>query len=510
MKIDSQEETKALPHSSELVTENVYAFPLSFAQQRLWFLDQLQPNSSSYNVSWSIRMTGRLDCEALERSLNEIVQRHEVLRTTFSVDGGEPVQVVAPFLRVPLPVIDLSDRHDREEQARRVAREEAQQPLDLNKGPLVRARLLRLEQDDHVLLLSMHHIIFDGWSRRILVRELATLYEAFSCGQASPLPAVALQYADYAVWQRRHLRGDNLEKHLSYWKKQLAGAPASVNLPTDRPRPAVQMFRGTARTFALSHNLSERLNVLSRSQGATLFMTLLATFQALLARYSGEEDIVVGTPIANRNRSEIEGLIGFFANTLALRTDLSGDPTFAELLGRVKEVALGAYAHQDMPFEKLVEELRPERSLSHNPLFQVLFSLQNAPRQAFELAGLTLKPLEAASGTAKFDISLFMSETSEGLRGRVEYNTDLFDAGTMERMLKHYEVLLEAAVENPGLRISQLPLLTATRTAADAGGVELDAVGVCTASLPAPDIRAASGAHARCGGLHLRRSAVEL
>ena len=396
MNTDSQFGTKMAPGPSELENQQVYVFPVTFAQQRLWFLDQLQPNSASYNVAWSIRISGRLQEQALAQSLNEIVRRHEVLRTVFAEKDGEPVQVVSASQSLPLPLLDLSANVQREAEAQRAALEESQQPLDLKNGPLVRARLLRLAEEEHVLLLTLHHIIFDGWSRRIFVQELATLYQAFGAGKPSPLPDLSLQYADYAVWQKRHFQGTNLEKQLAYWKTQLAGAPASLDLPTDRPRPAVQSFRGAVKTFSFPHDLSAHLSQFGRQQNATPFMILLAAFQALLARYSGQEDIVVGTPIANRNRAEIEGLIGFFANTLVLRTKVAGDLSFSDLLMRVKENALGAYAHQDIPFEKLVEELRPERSLSHNPLFQVLFSLQNAPRQAFELPGLQLKPMEVA------------------------------------------------------------------------------------------------------------------
>src|SRR5581483_778035 len=440
--------------------ENGYVFPGTFAQQRLWFLGELQPNSAAYNVSWPLQITGKLKIEALQQSLDEIVRRHEVLRTTFATQEGQPVQVVAQTGSVPVSIVDLSQHASRESEARRLIAEEAQRPLDLKAGPLVRAQLLRMQEEEHILLLTTHHIIFDGWSRRILVGELATLYEAFSCGKPSPLPDLSLQYADYAVWQRKHLQGQVLDKQLSYWKQRLAGAPASLALSTDHPRPAVQSFRGAIQTFVILQRLIEQMNSLVRQQGATLFMGLLAAFQLLLSRYTGQDDIVVGTPIASRNRSEVEGLIGLFANTLVLRTKLSGRWTFSELLEQVKETARGAYAHQDMPFEKLVEELRPERSLSHNPLFQVLFSLQNAPRQAFELSGLKLNLMESSSNTAKFDLSLFLIETGEGLRGRMEYNTDLFEAGTIERMLGHYQALLEAAVASPEVPVSELPLLT--------------------------------------------------
>src|SRR5271169_3171183 len=445
----------------EPIAEYVYVFPVTFAQQRLLFLDQLDPSSTSYSVPWSIRITGELNAAALERSLNEIVRRHEILRTTFDIVDGQPVQIVAPSLRVPLTLVDLAGLADPEQAAKSAALKEARTPVDLRNGPVVRTKLLRLGLADHVLLFTMHHMVFDGWSRRIFVTELAALYEAFSDGRSSPLPELPLQYADYAVWQRNYLQGDNLDKLLDFWTDHLEGAPTTLDLPTDRPRPAVQSFHGAVRSFSFPKALSDEVNRASRQAGATPFMTLLAAFQVLLSRYSGQDDVVVGTPIANRNRGEIEGLIGYFANTLPLRTRLDGDPTFRDLLERVKETSLGAYAHQDMPFERLVEELRPERSLSHNPLFQVLFSLQNAPRKAFELNGLQLTPLGGVTGTtAKFDISVFLLEDANGRSGRIEYNTDLFDGTTIDRMLRHYLGMLEAALANPETHISQLPLLT--------------------------------------------------
>jgi amino acid adenylation domain-containing protein len=371
-----------------------------------------------------------------------------------------PVQVIAGALSIPLPVLDLSSSAGAETQAENLAREEARKPLDLEKGPLVRAKLLRLAPEEHTLLLTMHHIVFDGWSRRVLVRELAALYEAFCSALPSPLPPVKLQYADYAVWQRNQLQGAKLEKQLAYWRRQLAGAPATLDLPADRPRPAVQTFNGSKLPLALPKDLTDKLTAFSRQQGATLFMTLLAGFQLLLSRYSNQEDVVVGTPIASRNRAEIEEMIGFFANTLVLRTKFSEGSNFKDVLAQVKETALGAYAHQDVPFEKLVEDLRPDRDLSQNPLFQVMFSLQNAPRQAFELKGLKLSLMDMGEASAKFDISVFLSESADGVGGRIEFNTDLFDAPTIQRMIGHYRILLQAAVADPELKISELPLLT--------------------------------------------------
>ncbi len=373
---------------------------------------------------------------------------------------ASPVQVVSDELSIPLPVLDLSRSATREEEAQRLASEEARQPLDLEHGPLVRAQLLRLGAEDHILLLTMHHIIFDGWSRRILVRELAALYEAFGAGQPPSLPEPKLQYGDYAVWQGKQFQGANLEKQLSYWRQQLAGAPTSLDLPTDHPRPTVQSFNGARLPWSLSQEFTEKLQSFSRERGVTMFMTLLAGFQVLLSRYSNQDDVVVGTPIANRNRAEIEEMIGFFTNTLVLRTRLAAESTFSEILSQVKETALGAYAHQEMPFEKLVEELQPERNLGQNPLFQVMFSYQNAPRSAFELKGLKLSLMDTGEVTPKFDLSLFLSETPEGVRGRVEYNTGLFEARTMEGLLRHYQVLLESAIAQPNSLIARLPMLT--------------------------------------------------
>ena len=441
---------------------NAYAFPLTFAQQRLWFLTQLEGDPASYNIPWAVRIEGALNVSVLEHALREIVDRHEVLRTTFSMSGNEPAQIVgADSSSFALLVADLSSfpADSREQEAHRLAQEEARRPMDLVHGPLFRITLLRLNHTDHILLFTLHHIIFDGWSRRVFVRELAAIYEAFLQGKPSPLPVLPLQYADYAVWQRENLRGATLDRHLTYWRKQLEAVPSHLELPTDRPRPATQSFAGALCKWQIPASLVTQLTALSRAAGTTLFMTLLGAFDVLLAKYSGQEDIVIGTPIANRNRAEIEALIGFFTNTLVLRTDVSGDPSFLEVLTRVKETALGAYAHQDMPFEKLVEELKPERSLSFNPLFQVFFSLQNAPKQSLQLPGLRLTTLERIGSTSKFDLSLFLNETPEGLRGDMEYSTDLFEAATIEQMLRHYEGLLRAVVENPQQRLSQIDIL---------------------------------------------------
>ena len=439
--------------------ESPYA--LSFAQQRLWFLHKLETAGAAYHIPTFFRVEGRLDLAALGYALDEIVRRHEALRTVFREADGEAAQFVLPPAHVPLPLVDLEGMppRERELEAARLSTEEAQTPFDLTEGPLLRARLLRLAPEEHVLLLTMHHIVSDGWSMGVLSREVVALYAAHMRGEPSPLEEIPLQYADFAAWQREWLTGDVLEAQLSYWRSQLAGAPAALELPTDRPRPAEQTFRGSHIEFALPADLTASLRAHGRSSGATLFMTLLAGFQALLSRYAGQEDLVVGTPIANRARTELEPLIGFFVNTLALRTNLSGDPTFHELLARVREVTLGAYAHQDVPFERLVEELQPERDRSRNPLFQVMFALQNAPVSVLELPGLTLRPQEFDSGSTRFDLECHLREAGEGLRGLISYSTDLFDEATVQRLAAHFQTLLEAAAAAPATRVSSLPLL---------------------------------------------------
>ncbi|MGA3164142.1 MAG: amino acid adenylation domain-containing protein [Verrucomicrobiota bacterium] len=437
---------------------------LSFAQQRLWFFDQLEPGLSAYNIPAAVRLKGPLNLAALEQSLNEIVKRHESLRTTFGKVEGRPTQVIAPSLTIKLPVVDLRKlpASERETEVRRWVTAEAQRPFDLSQGPLVRGTVLRLGDEEHVGLLTMHHIVSDGWSTGILVREMATLYVAFCAGGSSPLPALPIQYADFAHWQRQWLQGEVLETQIAYWKKQLAGAPALIDLPTDHPRPAVQTFRGAHQSLVLPKHLQEGFKALSRQEGVTQFMTLLAAFKVLLYRYTSQDDLVVGTPIANRNRLETEGLIGFFVNALVLRTDLSGNPSFRELLRRVREVCLGAYGHQDLPFDRLVEELHLKRDLSRNPLFQVMFVLHHASLRAVELPGMTLSPVEGDSETAHFDLTLQILDTEQGLTAAFVYNTDLFEAATITRMLGHFQTLLEAMVADPEQRLADLPLLTET------------------------------------------------
>jgi aspartate racemase len=432
--------------------------PLSFAQQRLWFINQLEPDSPAYNVPWVRRISGLLKVHSLEQSLNEIVRRHESLRTSFIIVDGEPVQVVSASESIAISIIDLSHLPHSEQQAQRLAAEEAQRPFDLSRGLLLRASLLRVSEKEHVLLLVMHHIVTDGWSMGVLFRELMALYDAFANGKPSPLAELDIQYADFAVWQRLWLQGEELERQLSYWRQQLDGASGLLDLPTDRPRPAVQSYRGAKLGAVLPKDLSDRVNGLSQREGATLFMTLLAAFQALLSRYSGQSDICVGSPIANRNQGKIEDLIGVFVNTLVLRTDLSEDPSFQELLRRVKEVALEAYAHQDLPFEKLVEELQPERSLSRNPLFDAMFVLQNAPASTVKLPGVVLSPWSISNKTTRFDLEVHVWDRADGLACTFIYNTDLFDEATIIRMMGHFQVLLEGVAADPQRRLSMIPL----------------------------------------------------
>jgi amino acid adenylation domain-containing protein len=436
--------------------------PLSFAQQRLWFIDQLEPGNSAYNIPAAIRLKGLLNLAALEQSLNEIVKRHESLRTTFVMVDGRPAQVIAPPLTIKLPVVDLRKlpETERETEVRRLVTEGAQRPFDLSQGPLLRVALLRLGDEEHVGLLTMHHIVSDGWSTGILIRELARLYVAISAGGSLSLPELPIQYADFAHWQRQWLQGEVLETQLAYWKQQLAGAPSLLDLSTDRPRPVVHTFRGAHQSMMLPKTLTAGFKALGRQEGVTQFMTLLAAFKALLYRYTSQDDLIVGAPIANRNRLEIEGLVGCFVNALVLRTDLSGNPSFRDLLRRVREVCLGAYGHQDLPFDRLVEELRLKRDLSRNPLFQVMFVLQNASMRAVELPGLTLSPVEGDSETAHFDLTLVVVDAEQGLTASFVYNTDLFEAATIARMLGHFQILLEAMVADPEQRLSDVPLLT--------------------------------------------------
>jgi acyl carrier protein len=436
--------------------------PLSFAQQRLWFIDQLEPGSTAYHMPSVLRLRGPLDPRVLERALGEVVRRHEALRTTFGESEGAPFQVVHPAGAARLEVTDLSRlaSAEREAEARRLAQEETLRPFDLRAGPLFRTRLLRLGEDDHVLVLAMHHVVSDGWSMGVLDRELATLYEAFARGEPSPLPELPVQYADFAVWQRAWLSGEVLERQIAWWRERLAGAPPVLELPTDRPRPATAGPRAGHVFRVLPPETAQGVRALARREGATLYMVLLAALDLLLARWSGQEDVVVGTPIANRTRRETEGLIGFFVNTLALRADLSGNPSFQALLGRVRETTLGAYQHQDVPFERLIDELRVERSLSHTPLFQVMFSLVDGADAARPFGGLAVEPYPWGAGVAKFDLDVMVMEREGGLEVAFTWREELWDASTLERMAGAYALLLEAATTDPGRPVLALPLVS--------------------------------------------------
>lgn len=436
--------------------------PLSFAQQRLWFIDRLYQGSSFYNIPTAIHLKGLLDVTALKQSLNEIMKRHEAWRTSFVIVDKQPFQAIASKLSWELPIVNLEHLSGKnwDIEVQKIASEEAKKPFDLSQAPLVRATLLRLSETEHIFLLTMHHIVSDGWSISVFAGELATLYAAFSTGQSPLLPELPIQYADFAIWQRDRLQGELLATQLNYWKQQLGGELPVLQLPLDRSRPTITTFNGTKQYFTFSKTLTEALSKLSHQEEVTLFMTLLAGFNTLLYRYTEQEDILIGSSIANRNQAELEGILGLFVNTLVMRNDLSGDPSFRTLLSRVRGVTLDAYAHQDLPFEKLVEELQPDRDLSRNPLFQVMFVLQNTPKSDREIAGLTLRSLEFDSGTSQFDIFLSIGESKEGLTGFLEYSTDLFDAATITGLIDNFQTLLESIVANPDCRISELPILT--------------------------------------------------
>ncbi|HEX7239442.1 MAG TPA: amino acid adenylation domain-containing protein, partial [Longimicrobiaceae bacterium] len=436
--------------------------PPSFAQQRLWLVDRIEPGSAAYNMPFTLRLRGPLDAAALRAGLDELVRRHEALRTTFAEAGGAPVQMIHPPAPTPLPVLDLRalPEEAREPAARRLAGAEALRPFDLARGPLLRSTLLHLADGDHVLLFTLHHVVSDGWSMDVLVREVSELYGALSRGEEPRLPELPIQYADFAVWQRDRLSGEALETQLSYWRGRLAGAPPLLEVPTDHPRRVGQSPRAAGHRFTLPPRVSDGLRALSRAGGSTLFMTLLAGWQALLGRYAGQEDVVVGTPIAGRDRRETEGLIGFFVNMLALRGDLGRDPTWRELLGRVREEALGAYAHQELPFERLVEELGVERSLTHAPVFQVAFALRRPGGDLRpSLGGVELEAFGAAAGVAKFDLDLTVEEEASALAASLTYRAALFEAETAARMAGHLEAVLEAMAAGPERRLSEVPLL---------------------------------------------------
>jgi amino acid adenylation domain-containing protein len=436
------------------------AAPLSYAQERLWFLDQLAVGNPMYNLSSATRLTMPLNAVAIERTLNEIVRRHEALRTTFQMVNGSPVQVIAPSLQLELGRVDLRALPSarREQEAARLAEEEARTPFQLSVGPLVRTKLVRLAEEDYLFLLTIHHIVSDGWSMNVFSQEFATLYEAYCRDEPSPLHELPIQYADFARWQREYLKGEVLEQQLDYWRKQLRDLPR-LELPTDRRRPAVQTHRGAWCPISLCQERTAAVRAFSRREGVTPFMTLLTAFNVFLHRYSGQDDIVVGIPIANRNRAEVEGLIGFFVNTLVLRTRLSGQLTFREALEQVKEVSLGAYTHQDLPFEMLVEKLHPDRDLSRNPLFQVTFQLFSDMATGAARSEPEASLLDVDVGAAMFDIAFSLFEGTEGLTGQWEYSTDVFDKDTIVRMMAHFDTILGAAMENPNRKLAELPVL---------------------------------------------------
>ncbi|MDG2156241.1 MAG: non-ribosomal peptide synthase/polyketide synthase, partial [Gammaproteobacteria bacterium] len=453
--MESEDKTEAeAPISPTARDEDL---PLSFAQQRLWFLDQLDPENAVYNIPWAIGLSGQLRMAALQNALDVLVQRHEVLRTSFPSADGNPLQLIAAAAPIVIDAINMNDSNDSALQNKLA--ELAQAPFNLSEGPLLRAHLICIDENEHILILVMHHIISDGWSLNILFRELVLAYESACAGQQVELPSLPIQYADYATWQRQWLTGDELDRQVNYWRDQLTGAPAKLELPTDKPRPAVQTFNGDYVSRMLSSELQLALKEIARDNGCTFYMVLLAAFNVLLYRYSGQDDLVVGTPIAGRRRSELDGLVGFFINTLVLRSDASGQPTFLDFLERVRKTALGAYASQELPFEKLVDELQPVRDMSHTPLFQVMFILQNAPWDAENFEELKARPVPLQFGTAKFDLTLSMAERKDGLEAYFEFNTDLYEKATVERMLDHLEVLAAGIIENPQQQINELPLL---------------------------------------------------
>src|SRR6185437_7121931 len=439
--------------------------PLSYNQQGLWVLSQLMPDSWLYQIPKAVRLTGKLNVAAMRQTLNAIVARHEPLRTTFHKVDGKPMQVVAESLLLETPLIDLRNLPDseREAEARRILSSEGRRPFNLAEGPLIRSLLLRLADDEHILLVTTHHIVTDGWSMGIFHRELMEMYEAFAAGREPALAEMPIQYADYAVWHREWFAGSVYESQREYWLKQFATLPPALELPTDHPRSnlhAFRAYRGATKTLTLSRELSKEINQFCRQQEVTPFMALLAAFEVLLHRYTGEEDIVIGSPIAGRCLAETESLIGLFINPLALRVNVSGDPTFRELLTRVKDTALSAYAHQDFPFETLVKEVQPDRALTHNPIFQIMFVLQNEPIPPLEFGGLTTSHVQVDNVTTNFDLTLDISERAGQFFIKFECNADLFEDETVARMMGHFETLLSATIENPSQRVSEIPLLS--------------------------------------------------
>src|SRR5262249_27168476 len=433
--------------------------PLSIDQEQLWIVDQIDPGNAAYNISTAMRLIGRLDITAIERAINEIVRRHEALRTTFRAIDGRPAQVVAPSLSVSLPVTDVAREEGAEQEALRLATQEIGRPFDLSRGPLVRARILRVGADEHVLVVAMHHIIADSWSFGVFNQELLALYDAYTAGRTSPLADLPIQYADYSVWQREWLSGELLEAKLAHWKNLLAEAQVSIELPTDRPRPTTQSYRGASRFLTVPEDLTRALRELANREKTTMFMTMLAAFNVMLFRYSSQRDILIGSPIANRNHPEVQGLIGYFLNMLTLRTRMRAEMTFGDLLSHVRESSLAAYAHQDLPFARLVQELRPGRDMAQNPLFQVCFVYLDFQEQETEIRGLKLREMKLDAGTAMFDLTLALTESAGALSGHFEYAVDLFDRETIERMIGHFKNLLKSIAARPESSLGALTLL---------------------------------------------------
>jgi hypothetical protein len=450
----ARREAKGLDDAPLVAVQRDGAAALSFAQERLWVFEQLEPDTGAYNIPRVLRIEGRLDVIALEKSVNTIVERHEVLRTSFHDVNGKPVLSIAKSLTLEIPLIDLSTQPQDARNER--IRELTARPFDLTRAPLLRLALIRLGEYEHILVMTMHHLICDAWSIGVFMRELVACYNSFTSESTPSLPALPVQYVDFASWQRNELTGAPLQKQLEYWRHKLAGAPAVISLPTDRPRPSIRSFQGARRSFIIAKDVTEQLKAIARSESATLFMTLLTAFQSLLSCLANETDIAVGSPIAGRNRPETEPLIGYFVNTLVLRADLSGDPTFRESLRRTRETALGAFANQDLPFEKLVEDLNPARTTAYNPLFQVWFVMQQAFAGRQELNGLAVEYLDSGTTLTRHDLQLSLWESAKGLEGAFTYSTSLFDVETIDCMVEQFKSLLAVVVEQPETRLSDL------------------------------------------------------
>ncbi|MGH9827120.1 MAG: condensation domain-containing protein, partial [Blastocatellia bacterium] len=433
------------------------AFPLSYEQQRLWFLEQMEPGSATYNIGVVVRVSGRLDVESLRKSVNEVIRRHETLRTRFATIEGQGMQVVGEAWEIEMEEEEIEGREsEREGEARKRAIEECSKGFNIEEGPLLRMRLMRIGEEERIVVMVMHHIISDGWSSKILVEEIGRLYEGYRRGEGAQLEELRIQYGDYAVWQREWLKGELLEKEIAYWKRQLEGASEVLELSKDRERPESLSHRGGTEAFSVEEEVYVGLKELSQRAGVTLFITLLAAFDLFLSRHSGQEDIIVGSPVANRGRSDIEGLIGFFTNMLVLRTNLSGDPTFIDLVSRVRESVLGAQAHLDLPFEKLVDALQRERSLRHSPLFQVCLAFDKATVDLHRFSDITISPIDIDTNTAKFDLTLSLIDTGKELIGRMQYAEDLYYPRTVALMIRRFKTLLSSIVTAPEQRISRL------------------------------------------------------